>query len=472
MRLDSFLVPLRVVVVVQKPERALVFREGLKMIAAEVYGFSNLFEAYRHIQQRLAHLVMCDVQLPDGTVHDLAARLKADEILGRTSIMGLRFNKSLENPKEIVEQGIPVFEYATVSKDFLARLALSVHLEQGNASPYMMTPEDLLPGNTNADRLTIAAQGTILGKLRGQVVIRTPLRVEQDSTITAIPREKTMPPIALSQGSNTQQSATQMFNLFPARKAQGAGVKWLMPLPSLSIEQESNQSDKRRIIACGIDEIGQWKRTLSAYEMDVVEATSFEEIAQKISVNPRDFSVVWLGSDLDGKTGQMLSQKLQSIPETYRPNVVIMSDQPKVSQLLNVRYLVVPCGLSVFIDSLEAAMVRASSLANAQIDGNIDGAAIHVDFHLSATLIGFDEVGGVIQTSISVLPGAMISLKSERLVDFFDSNWGVQVTHVRIDPTSQRYQLRFEFTQTGLTPLKRIQALLEAKSSKKLNQTP
>lgn len=453
---DQDLVPARVVVAVAKPEKAHVYVQTMKALGLDVVILQSVYEVVQYLQQNLVHLVLAEVQLSDGTIFDVAAKIAQDDTLKKTILVGLRVQKNISALSENLENGVVVSDVPAVTREVLVRLLQEWRKAFQFLSPFAVRPTDIAKGAS--EKLTLLIDGVVMGKSRGQVLIRSPIKVDVDSVLTCLPKMKQYSAVSLAMGTYTQLDDKFVYDLFPIRKAQGTGVRWLHQLPEMHFGGQTTAD--RKILCCALPYAEEWAGILRAYDFDLKMVNGYEEAVKILASSSKEYGVVWLGDDFEGAGSEKLRAQLLAIPEMSRPNVIILAKSPKQSEYRHIRYLMTPFGLGCLLDTLEAAMARSSSLVQANANGNADGAAIQLEFQVAGNLLRIDEMGGIILSSLAIMPGSTVRFKGAVLNGAFEPNWVAVITATKVVPESRHYQMRFEIRQTGKSPRKLYEGII------------
>jgi len=460
-----------IVLCVDKRERGLVLQTILHKAGYRVVIAMSLYDALKMIPQEMPHLIICEALLNDGTAGALYDKIQQHESLKKTPFLAHALRKSREELAPLAGRKFAGFFLGAVEpKAFLVKVT-EVLAAHARVSPYFVGALDA----GIAQDMTISIEAAIVGRNGERLISRSSAEVDPAASMLCVPASAEYKPAVLRLATNLR-SGDEVFNLFPISRIVGAGRKWVLGLPEIKIGNDApvksgESAPARRVVFFDPSEarIEGFREILKGYGLDLIPAKS---LAAATAIVKRDFEsihCVYLHELTNDGSGIEWKNVFAKLPPAKRPALIVGTTSANARSTSDVRYLKRPFGMGILVDVLQANCERpneVAAVASKTAASNITGVA--VNYQASASLVGIDEAGGIIQMKFPLLKGSKLNITHPFLQAAWDGKVQVQVTGLAALPDRPDvWHVRFDATVAGMSKVKYWE-----KVSKQLAQLP
>jgi len=449
------------IVCVQKKERAIPIQAVLQKMGVKTIVCQGLSDSLKEIQTHMPHLIYSEALLGDGNAGLLYDKMKADPLLSHAPIVVQVIQKSKEELIPLKGRSFAGLLAGPFNPTSFAAKVKEVLKSHGSGSPYSA---DMNRYNVSTDCL-LSLNGMILGSSGGQIVVKSNIEVDSGASFVLVPTNRTMAPVLLKMGTNLK-NGEDILNLFPANRAKGKGMEWVLKLPDFDVATggagaASKPKAKRKVLFQdpSAERANQMKQILSGYDIELVHVANLQQAASSLKREPENFGCVFLYELMSGGSGAVWTEALNSVEASKRPNVVIGTSSMNAKSTATTRYIKRPFGMGVFIQTLEAAFERGASIAKS---AEVAAANIEAEYQAPVKLIALDETGGVVQLKFPVVASSVIALKHESLKEIWSSDSKVKIAASGVFPDRpDTWQARFESVAVGTSKAKYMQKVYQ-----------
>lgn len=424
---------------------------------------TSLYDALRSIAQEMPHVILSEALLPDGTAGTLFDRLKQHKILCQTPILVHVIKKSPEELRPIANRQFAGFVAGNIDKATLTGKISEVLQGTREASPYFVPTDQL----TLDEGVMITIDSHVVCIEDSTLVCRSNTPVDPDALLICNPKNPSIgAPVVLRNGSNIHRP-DEVYNMFPVQRIVGEGRKWLMNLEKIDpklLEKKEQAADagepaevRRVVMYIDNDEyLRGFQDVLAGHDIEVVSANSITDAAEMVKKSPHMFGCVYIHEFKSDKDRVEWHNATCMIPVQKKPTVVVGSHQRRTSQSPDLRYIHKPYGLGYLIEALEFAFKRASSIAKYASKHAVGGpAGVSTFYQMKAKLVGLDEIGGIIETSVPLVKNSKIHLNHSFLQDAWNGSSNVVISScAQLPGEGDVFQARFEAVGAGMSKTK------------------
>ncbi len=92
-----------------------------------------------------------------------------------------------------------------------------------------------------------------------------------------------------------------VFNIFPSRKSQGLGLRWMMQLPELRYQGQAKADEARDILAFGHvpQRLQEWQKILNGFQFRTTICDTWVSLASELTKSPKKYPVSCLMEKLN-----------------------------------------------------------------------------------------------------------------------------------------------------------------------------
>ncbi len=437
---------------IEKRERGIGMQTLLTRAGFRVVMTDGMHDAFKIAAQEMPHLIITECVLSDGTAANLFDRLQQHETLRRTPVLAHAPRKSKDELQQLVGRafaGVLVGpfdarQFMTKVTQTLAALApVSPHFVEAGQGAF-------------AAESSLAVSAVAIGRTSEYVILRANAEVDPQAQISAVPVDAKLAPVMLRAGGNLRENS-ETFNLFPLHRLRGPGLSWVSGLPEVKLSGAAEAQRQRRRCILYFDKRDQhgdgWRQLLTGYGFEVNRVTSWADAVAAVTRDPGAFGAVWLPElPVDAEAAEWRGVYAK-IPKIMQPPLVVGSASPDVRSQSGMLVLPRPAGIGQIIDTLASACLRVSDLGPAASSTDVSGVALQ--YVAPARLLGIDETGGIVETTLPLVRGSRVALQHPVLNAAWDKQTVVQISGVAPAPAGgDLWHVRFEAVGAGMSKVK------------------
>lgn len=444
---------------VDKRERGIGMQTLLTRAGYRVLVTDGMHDALKVVAQEMPHLIITECVLTDGTAANLFDRLKQHETLSKTPILAYALRKSKEELQQLVGRAFAgVLVGALDARAFIAKVQQTI-ASLAPVSPHFI---DAKSGGYK-DEASLAVNATAIGRNDEYVILRASAEVDPQANIAAVPVDGQLSPVTLRAGGNLREG-NETFNLFPIHRLRGPGLTWISTLQEIKLSGAAEAQRQRRRCVLFLDtrkEYGEgWRQLLTGYGFEMALVSSWSDAVAAVTRDPGAFGAVWLPElPVTAESAEWRSVYAK-IPKVMQPPLVVSTALTDVRSQSGMLILPRPFGVGQIVDILAAACLRVSDLGAAA--SATDGAGIALRYVAPARLVGIDETGGIVETSLPLVRGSRVTLQHALLNAAWGNQSSVQISGVAPSPIcADLWHLRFEAVGAGMSKVKYWEKMLQ-----------
>ncbi|MDB2447234.1 response regulator [bacterium] len=450
-----------VVIVVGKRERAIAMETLLKKMGCNVIVALSLYDALKFVVQEMPHMVVTESELPDGSAASLYDRLEAHPTLKDTPIVVNVLKKTREVLQELSKRKFAGFFLGKFDPKMFLRKTIEVLMDPTKPSPYYTNLQSIgVDGKFN-----LSFTGKVIGKTDEQLVIKSNMEVDAQASLVCVPEDKKYSPMLVRQGSNLQDEEG-VVNLFPLGKISGKGRMWLPEIPDYNTA--ASAPSRRMILFYDPSEerFNQFEEILKGYDIEAVHASSLKRAVSFLRQRGDSFGAVYLYELMNDSSSIEWKKAYDALPEATRPPMLVGTTSINVRDTAQTKYIRRPFGLGVFIETLQSCFERVSDINDQAIQTGFVG--LDIRFQAPATLVGVDEIGGIIQVKFPVVAGAKIDIPHDVISSINSEASSVQIVNVaKVEGEADIWQIRFSMVDAGGSKSKHFESVAKVVASLK-----
>ena len=462
-----------ILVVVEKPERAVAIMTLLSQAGYVVKVAGGLYDCLKLCSQEMVHMIICEVTLSDGNCVNVFDKIVADKMLAKIPILAHSIKKSPDEISLIKSRKFAsAYAGAIDAKVYLAKIADCIK-NYAPISPffYEMTACGVDPN------LTLKIDCMVMGRVGEQILVRSGSEVDQAASMVCIPKNAELAPAILRMASNLK-NGDEVFNLFPIGRILGKGRLWLEKMPLFNMDAGNSPKSAgapagtgapRKVIFCDPNEtrFASFKEILGGYDIDLIYAKNLSVAAGMLARGPDAVGGVYIHELMNDTSSTEWKVSYAKIPVGSRPNIICGTSVSSVKNTDAMRFIKRPFGMGILVEMMESTFTRASKLASvASAKGPTQVFGTSVALQSPAFIIGLDETGGVLQMKFPLAKGSKVELVHPEISDLLGVKY-VTITEVAaVLSEPDTVQARFESIAAGMSKGKyweKIAAILSKK---------
>jgi CheY-like chemotaxis protein len=447
-----------ILLVVEKPERAVATQVMLTQAGYKIEVAVGLYEALRVIGQLMPHLVICEVSLADGSCVNLHDKLLADKFLAKIPVLAHSVKKSPEEIALIKSRKFAAAYAGSIdAKIFLPKISECINVHSPISPFYYGAKECGME-----ESLTLKIDSVVMGRVGEQILVRSKSEIDQAASMVCIPKNPDLSPAVLRMANNIR-NGEEVFNLFPVGRIIGKGRTWLEKLPLFNMDASGvkpvagapvGTGSPRKLIFCdpNAGRFESFKEILGGYDIELVHAKTLSVAAGILGRGPDAFGGVYIHELLNDASSAEWKTSFAKIPLSSRPAIICGTTVTGAKNTDAMRFIKRPFGMGILVEMIESTFTRGSKIAlvagaNAatQVTGTL------VTLQAPAIIIGLDETGGVLQMKFPLAKGSKVEILHAEMASLLG---GTGVTIVSVSAVANHpdlIQARFESIAPGMS---------------------
>ncbi len=418
-KLPSELYEKKALIINQKIDRSISYKQLLEKAGYQVTNVSLLADAYKVIEKSMPHIIVSEAILNDGSASSVYDRLQGHEIFGKIPIFVIVVNKTKTEMQALVGRKFAGFIIGELTDISVFKKMISQYT-QGNETylPYFLD----LEGGSIPEEIMLSYPATIMGKIDDFVVSRSESMIDPSACVLCLPNNQGKDSVLFSKASNiANKDVGGYFNLFPMNKASGFGLEWLRKLREISPEDlvgkkqapsEVLPEPKRLLMYDPNAERGEgFVKILKNYNIEVALQSSLVGAANLLASGPGRYSAVYIYELLSDASAIQWFKTFNSLLEQDRPALIIGTSSMNVRPIKGVHYLRRPFGLGPFLEILKTCFMRSDELSNSLHANKPTLVEVSATYKAMAELVSLDEVGGVLRLKFPIRRGSKTTIR-------------------------------------------------------------
>lgn len=418
-KLPSELYEKKALIINQKVERSIAYKQLLEKAGYQVSNVSLLVDAYKIIEKSMPHIIVMEAILSDGSASTVYDRLSAHDIFSRIPIFVIIVNKTKQEMQALVGRKFAGFIIGDLTDISVFKKMISQYTQgQETYLPYFLD----LEGGSVPEEIMLSYPATILGKIDEFVVSRSESMIDPSACVLCLPNTQGKDSVLFSKAANIEnKDVGGYYNLFPLNKATGFGLQWLRGLSEISptdlmgkkkVPTEVLPEAKRLLMFDPKSERGEgFVNILKNYNIEVVLQTSLAGAVNMLAAGPKQYSAVYIYELLSDASAIQWFKTFNSLPEKDRPTLIIGTSSMNVRPIKGVHYLRRPFGLGPFLEILKTAFMRSDELSNTVQKNGPTLVEVSATYKAKAELVSLDEVGGVLRLKFPIRRGSKTAIR-------------------------------------------------------------
>jgi len=469
-----------IVLIIDRRERAVAIQPVLTKAGYRVVLAQSLYDALKLVSQEMPHLVVTDALLSDGTAGILHDRLLPHPALRMTPILLCAVRKSKE--ELAITQGR---NFAGVLMGPIEPAALVAKINEvikltARVSPYFLPAEKV----GIQPELTVAIEATAVGRSGEQLVSRSGAEIDPGASMVCMPTAgQDQKPAVLRMATNLREG-DEIFNLFPVNRIVGAGRKWVLALPEITIGGSTGSQEKKMHKVIFYDPNEQrfegFKEILKGYHIDLQHAKSMQAAATVLMREPDQIKAIYLHELLSDAPGIEFKNIYGKLSPMQKCPLIIGTTSLNARSQGSTRYIKRPFGMGLFVEMLQACFESSAAIASvAGKNASTVLAGIPIRYQAAASLVGLDETGGILQIKFPLIRGTKIKIEHKILETLWEGNPTASVVASAAMPSQPKiFHARFDVVGAGSSKVKywekihkQLDSLLATQRKKAVNQS-
>ena len=406
-----------ILLVVEKPERAVAITTMLTQAGYVVKVAGGLYDCLKLCTQEMVHMIICEVALPDGNCVNVFDKIAADKLLAKIPILAHSIKKTPEEIGLIKSRKFSsAYAGAIDPKVFLVKVSDCIK-NYAPISPFYYGAAEC----GFDENLTLKIESTVMGRVGEQILVRSGSEVDQAASMVCIPKNTELAPAILRMANNIR-NGDEVFNLFPVGRILGKGRIWLEKIPIFNMDGGAAApapgvpvatGAPRKVIFCDPNEarFASYKEILQGYDIELIYAKTLNIAAGLLARSPDGIGGIYIHELMNDSSGNEWKVSFAKIPMTSRPSIICGTTVSGAKHTDSMRFIKRPFGMGILVEMMESTFTRASKIASvASAKGPTQVAGTSVALQSPATIVGLDETGGVLQLKFPLARGSKVEL--------------------------------------------------------------
>ena len=447
MNFDDKLVTHTITVVVARRERGISIQNWLKAAGYKVVLAFNQYDAVKSISQDMPHLIFSEALLPDGNAGLIYDRLQKSKILAKTPVVLYMIKKSKEEAAVAAGRQFAGLVSGKLDPKKVERVIKAGLNKASNASPYMITANNL----DFDPKLILSLESQIFVKADDKIIASSGSSIDEKASMVCIPQDKKLAPALFKSASNIPLGEN-FYNIFPMGKIKGKGLKWIVKLPVIDIQEE--QGVKQVLYFDPDSERSrQFHKILSGYKIELIHADTLSKATSILNQRSDSLGCVYLHEWVSDTAGIEWKKTYEGIAEEKRPPLIIATTSRQIKPKDHTIYLQRPFGIGVFVDTLKAMFNKSREIQDAI--QSVGAPGVDSIYQAPAALLGLDESGGILQTRFPIAKGTKLEVVHEVLNEIWEEDKILWISEsAPSTDNSNYYHVRFEAVPVGMSKTK------------------